>query len=240
MGFDFVTDYIQFNNLFLTHAPYPLEPDDNETINIHGHIHGEKKYMNMNPEHHYDVYAFKDNKNITNLQDIIKEVNSEKYIAGELYLDPNWDYFEQAKKMYKDFKESDICCNTDRLIEEISKIKGSNEVEDLLIDNLLKDIEREDFNTPPLLDEYPYFTPDEMEDLGVFCDNPNLNCYDVVYRQEFLDDDDTIDSKAWYNEYKLFCKGIFTEKFENYLPLWRNKVRLLCEKLKHNSSNEIK
>ena len=79
-----------------------------------------------------------------------------------------------------------------------------------------------------------------MEDLGVFCDNPNSNCYDVVYRQEFLDDDDTIDSKAWYNEYKLFCKGIFTEKFENYLPLWRNKVRLLCEKLKHNSSNEIK
>lgn len=240
MGFDFVTDYIQFNNLFLTHAPFPLDPDDNETINIHGHIHGDKKYMNMNPEHHYDVYAFKGNKNITNLQDIIKEVNSEKYIAGELYLDPNWDYFEQAKKMYKDFKESNICCNTDRLIEEISKIKGSNDVEDLLIDNLLKDIEREDFNTPPLMDEYPYFVPDEMEDLGVFSDNPNLNCYDVVYRQEFLDDDDTIDSKAWYNEYKLFCKGIFTEKFENYLPLWRDKVRLLCEKLKHNPSNEIK
>ena len=240
MGFDFVTDYIQFNNLFLTHAPYPLDPDDNETINIHGHIHGDKKYMNMDPERHYDVYAFKGNRNITNLQDIIKEVNSEKYIAGELYLDPNWEYFEQAKKMYKDFKESNICCNTDRLIEEISKIKGSNDVEDLLIDNLLKDIEREDFNTPPLMDEYPYFVPDEMEDLGVFSDNPNLNCYDVVYRQEFLDDDDTIDSKAWYNEYKLFCKGIFTEKFENYLPLWRDKVRLLCEKLKHNPSNEIK
>lgn len=58
MGFVYVTDHIAANingnKVIFTHCPIPIK---NDTINIHGHIHGSGKYWNMNPDRHYDVFV---------------------------------------------------------------------------------------------------------------------------------------------------------------------------------------
>ena len=58
MGFSYVSDYIAINingqKILFTHCPIPVK---NDTINIHGHIHGSGRYWNMNPNNHYDVFV---------------------------------------------------------------------------------------------------------------------------------------------------------------------------------------
>ena len=58
MGFLYVTDHMAINidgkKIIFTHCPIPVK---NDTINIHGHIHGSGKYWNMSPEGHYDVFV---------------------------------------------------------------------------------------------------------------------------------------------------------------------------------------
>lgn len=58
MGFVYVTDHMAINidgkKVIFTHCPIPVKDD---TINIHGHIHGSGKYWNMSPNGHYDVFV---------------------------------------------------------------------------------------------------------------------------------------------------------------------------------------
>lgn len=58
MGFVYVADYaaviINGQKYIFTHCPIPVKDD---TINIHGHIHGSGKYWNMSPNNHYDVFV---------------------------------------------------------------------------------------------------------------------------------------------------------------------------------------
>ena len=44
--------------MVFTHEPYDIVGSKftSEFINMHGHIHGSKKYWNMNPDRHIDVY----------------------------------------------------------------------------------------------------------------------------------------------------------------------------------------
>lgn len=73
-----------------------------------------------------------------------------------------------------------------------------------------------DINLPKCL---PCFTPDEMEDLGVFNENPENNYYNIKSNMDFID---------WYNEYKLTG---------NPGNNWINMVRSVYEDYVKDKSN---
>lgn len=54
IGFDIVEHKLIFDNFIFTHKPYELHGNE---INIHGHIHGEDNYWDVEPKNHVDGFS---------------------------------------------------------------------------------------------------------------------------------------------------------------------------------------
>lgn len=70
-----------------THIPYDIVNSKftKEYINIHGHIHGSKKYWNMNPDRHIDVYPGMHMNKILKYTDYCKNYLLGKYRGTQIY-----------------------------------------------------------------------------------------------------------------------------------------------------------
>lgn len=66
-GFEYAFDELRWNNIIFTHKPIDMhEAPDNFTLNIHGHMHNERKYNTTDGSQNVNVYPyFFDNKPVT-------------------------------------------------------------------------------------------------------------------------------------------------------------------------------
>lgn len=77
-GFLFVTNYLMYDNIIMTHFPADIEKYRLNGIkyNIHGHLHGVNDYWDVDGKNHFDVF----NKHhfLLNLKDVNKILTKEK------------------------------------------------------------------------------------------------------------------------------------------------------------------
>jgi calcineurin-like phosphoesterase family protein len=69
MGFAFVGVTLETDKYIFSHCP--LDVSDSDKINVHGHIHFEKEYLNMSPERHIDVYIGGHDNHVLRLKDYL-------------------------------------------------------------------------------------------------------------------------------------------------------------------------
>lgn len=85
--------------------------------------------------------------------------------------------------------------------------------------------------------DMPFFSPEEIIDMGVFSSNPEDNFYGVIADNTHIDDN--ISVQEWFNVYRAADKGLYTELC-NYTNLWVDKVRGLMHELSLiNPINEV-
>lgn len=84
-GFALVTDMFQWRNYLFTHIPMDLSSYDTDVINIHGHLHGEAEYWDMDPQRHVDVHAASDPGFCATLKDVLEFYDSKyKFMVHDI------------------------------------------------------------------------------------------------------------------------------------------------------------
>lgn len=86
--------------------------------------------------------------------------------------------------------------------------------------------------------DMPYFSPEDMIDMGVSCDNPVDNYYGVSADNLHINDKVTV--AEWFELYKATHKGFYVE-YGELAADWVQKVRSLMHGLKHikESGDEV-
>lgn len=258
LGFKYVVDSITWKDLFITHKPKPISEDK---LNIHGHIHEDKVVFNMSPKNHVNVWINSHNKYPVNLKSIRNHINKDdgKYEDAKRYNNVSFPYYnDEGKGIFTNDKlgKCELSLEKDPLIDLKQCIKSLSEsgtriekiselmklsskhittLEEKIMNadmiNILKtSLDKDLTEIPDFPIELPFFTPDEMENLGIFNDP-----FFEPSKEEILNE--KIKVKEWYNEYKLLSKGIISESFREYVPLWINKVRELTFKLESDRDN---
>lgn len=90
-GFDIVVNMFTWKNYVFTHEPIPV---DGDRINIHGHIHEEKTYINMGWKNHINVFCEYYNMYPISLEDALKKYDNGFYTGRTIY-DPSYPYYNQ-------------------------------------------------------------------------------------------------------------------------------------------------
>lgn len=114
--------------------------------------------------------------------------------------------------------------------------------EDVLVKNIISDVMDKsdmvasDSELGDFCGDMPYYTPDQMVDMGVYSPIDNDNFFGVASDNSELND--TITTKKWFDEYCIYYKGISND-FPSMSSDWVNKVRTLMSELsKIDKDNE--
>lgn len=122
---------------------------------------------------------------------------------------------------------------------EKSKTVYDNIYEDLIVKNqmqyILNKIDSEEALSIDLINDLPYFTPEEMEDMGVFSNN---NYYGEYSDNKYINDKMT--TASWFDEYKLISKGIIPENSINMIKDWMFKLKKLYSDFDQIKESNIK
>lgn len=99
-----------------------------------------------------------------------------------------------------------------------------------IVDDAINELDKQSTvtinNTTP--GDMPYFTPNDMEDMGIFSINPDNNFYGAISDNEYIGDTTV---EEWFDMYKNTMGGFYTE-FYKMTSTWVNTVRTLMEGLK--------
>jgi len=71
LGFNYVFDELQYKDIIFSHKPLMLKKYKKVKINVHGHIHGERVYMDSEKENHLDCWT--DSHTPINLEELLKK-----------------------------------------------------------------------------------------------------------------------------------------------------------------------
>lgn len=129
-GFDIVVNMFTWKNYVFTHEPIPV---DGDRINIHGHIHEEKIYINMGWKNHINVFCEYYNMYPISLEDALNKYNKGFYTGRTVY-DPSYPYYNQMD-VIKDNLIKLECSGLDYKQELEMAIIHNNKLE---VDNLIK------------------------------------------------------------------------------------------------------
>lgn len=252
-GFDIVVDSFVWKNYVFTHQPIPVEGD---TINIHGHIHEEKTYINMNWKNHINVFCEYYNNYPVSFTELLEKYEDGFYTGRTIY-NPSYPYYNKMEvfkdNMIKsesllDYKQDlDMAIQENKKIEVQNIIKGYKEgtisrlqvldkISDLeksnvsrsesiidrrLIDSLNDALENDGvINIEDIISEIPFFTPSEMEKMGVYGEN---NFYGKADNTKIRN----LSTKEWFDNYKLFSEGFITDAFIENQFKWINTLNEL-------------
>jgi len=148
-------------------------------------------------------------------------------------------YIEKLCKYTKhvqDRSEKISCCL------ELSNIENATNYEETLIQNtladtmeLFKDNMANNIGKEILFADLPFFEPTDMTDMGVYSSEPY---YLLQPDNKYLDADETISTKTWFENYKKLMYGALTEDMKNLTQLWVRKLTELY--YDYNSIKESK
>lgn len=160
---------------------------------------------------------------------------SEKFVLISLYHKntPVYHIFPIIKKSYKDV--IDLYCiydiNGEYTYSIIDTIEVVDSVKENCIYNLLenqkkkeikKEIKKEQLSILNYADNLPYFTPDEMIDMGVY--NYNGNFYSPISDNIFINEEKNIKCQKWFENYNLLYHGIINEDTDRFCRYRINKL----------------
>lgn len=74
------------------------------------------------------------------------------------------------------------------------------------------------------LNDLPYFTPEQMLSMGVYFKDTFFN---ALPDNKYLDEEETITTKDWFDCYNRTLNGFLNEDFNKYTSLWINKLNNL-------------
>ena len=129
-GFDIVVNMFTWKNYVFTHEPIPV---DGDRINIHGHIHEEKTYINMGWKNHINVFCEYYNMYPISLEDALNKYNKGFYTGRTIY-DPSYPYYNQMDVVRDNLIKLE-CSGLDYKQELEMAIIHNNKLE---VDNLIK------------------------------------------------------------------------------------------------------
>lgn len=176
---------------------------------------------------HYEIMKTKWlKKDISNdIPDIIEPETPTSQEPNKLSLFESDSYIEKLCKYTKyisDRKEKISCCL------ELSNIKDATLYEETLIRNtlndtieLFKDNMVNSIGKDILFADLPFFEPTDMTDMGVYSSEPY---YLLQPDNHYLDNNKTISTKTWFENYKKLMCGALTEDMKNLTNLWVRKL----------------
>ncbi len=145
-------------------------------------------------------------------------------------------YIEKLCKYTKyvsDKREKISCC------VELCSIENTTYYEETLIQNTLDDTMElfknnmaDRIGKEILFADLPFFEPTDMEDMGVHSSEPY---YLLQPDNKYLDSNETISTKTWFENYKKIMAGALTEDMKNLTNLWVRKLTEL-----YHGYNKIK
>ena len=116
-------------------------------------------------------------------------------------------------------------------------ISNNDAYDDVVISNIVSDVmdkvDADIIDPSDAVDliacgDCPYLSPEEMIDMGVYGQAPVENHFGVLADNSMLND--TLSVKEWFEIYKNYDKGLYTE-FGNYTADWIQKLRTLIHEL---------
>lgn len=165
-------------------------------------------------------------------QDLDKNRDYSYYIEGSTVSD--------IKRYVNEVCENESISEISNLLLSLNR-PNKTICEELVINNVISDaIANYDglSNTcPTMQDTYndmPYYTPEEMIDMGVYGQTPAENCYGELADNTKIGD---ISVKEWFEMYKYTEKGFYTE-MGKLCSDWVNTVRTLMAELNLMKENE--
>lgn len=131
--------------------------------------------------------------------------------------------------------ESGNVLNAYKCLLELNSINPDGIYEEILINNTRSLIESSDLNKVnkyyDKLNELPYFLPEELENMGVYYNEGYYGTPD----NEYLDSENKISVKEWFDCYNRTINGFLNEDYNRYSSLRINKLHQL-----YNGYNKIK
>lgn len=164
-------------------------------------------------------------------QDLDKNRDYSYYIEGSTVSD--------IKRYVNEVCENESVSEASKLLLSLNR-PNKTLCEELVINNVISDaIANYDSlsNTCPTMPEVyndmPYYTPEEMIDMGVYGQAPIENCYGELADNTKIGE---VSVKEWFEMYKYTEKGFYTE-MGKLCSDWVNTVRTLMEELKFMKEN---
>ena len=176
--------------------------------------------------------------NMTNL-DHYNKLKSVFLSKGEGIVSDNKDNTDQVissndekikisqEKIEAHLENGDILSASKELLL-LKSINTDSIYESRLIDSIEKKfIKESDINVNSYYDrlnDLPYFTPEQLESMGVYFKD---TFYDNYPDNKYLDDEEKITTKDWFDCYNRTINGFLNENFNKYTSLWINKLNTL-------------
>ncbi|MGL5329423.1 MAG: hypothetical protein ACRDD7_09145 [Peptostreptococcaceae bacterium] len=126
------------------------------------------------------------------------------------------------------------------LLEEINSLQDTTVYDDIMINNIVNKTKEYLTKESTILDkvtDFPYFTPDELEYKGVFKEE----FYNTKADNSYLDKEEKITTKKWFESYKLLMSGFILNERQQYTSMWIDKLNNLYsdfEYIKENGTDE--
>ena len=121
-----------------------------------------------------------------------------------------------------------------KLLMELETLEDKTIVDESMITNIKKKVSKNIIHNVneyyDKLNDLPFFLPSEMEELGVYFNNP---FYDFSADNRYLDKEEEIETKSWFDCYNRTITGFLNEDYNKYTSLWINKLNVLYSDYSH-------
>lgn len=151
----------------------------------------------------------------------LRKVSDDKCIS--LFGKTNKEFYEYLKSYF--LRSNQVIDDT------IEKINTNLSLTTGMVDDLKINLESttiKSCNVNGIFDTYdniPYFIPDDLYVMGVF--NLDTNYYGCESDNKYLDSDNKISVKSWFNDYRLYSTGFSVAKMGELTSLWIQKLNTL-------------
>lgn len=133
---------------------------------------------------------------------------------------------KKEEEIESDIQEGNILSICKSLME-LETLENKTMIDEAMITNIKKKASNNMIHNVneyyDKLNDLPFFLPSEMEELGVYFNNPFYNSADNRY----LDKEEEIETKSWFDCYNRTISGFLNEDYNKYTSLWINKLNTL-------------
>lgn len=134
---------------------------------------------------------------------------------------------QKAEEIQSNIQEGNMISVYKGLME-LESIENKTLIDESMIANIKKKISNNIIRNVneyyDKLNDLPFFLPSEMEELGVYFNDP---FYDSLPDNKYLDGEEEIQTKSWFDCYNRTISGFLNEDYNKYTSLWINKLNVL-------------
>ena len=146
----------------------------------------------------------------------------------DISISSNEDKIKDSKEKIETHLENGNILSASKELLLLKSLNSDSIYENTLIKNIenyfLKEANLNVNSYYDKLNDLPYFTPEQLTNMGVYFKD---TFYDNYPDNKYLDDEEKITTKDWFDCYNRTINGFLNEDFNKYTSLWINKLNTL-------------